>query len=618
MFDDIKEIINMVVEQEETQALLRKRFETDFDYAVLVPYQAVDTAGNVKKGYNAYTSSAPKNFLDKVSDGLNRSDLSISIKLDEEAQEEERQAANIGELFLYAALNDIDRNLRMRGEPPLREWLSWLINCRGWYGLKCLVYNRARGEPTFFDVVPWDPMHMTFQYGSNGLLWAAYKRKASAAKLKAEYGVELQERDADYIDFFDADSNAVVLLEGERWLKKPEKHKINGVPVLVGAVGTMPTVQGRVRTDREMVQYRGDSVYSASRGLFDPFNKQVSMLMDMAERSVAGSIIHKSATGQKKIGGDPFRTFQEIGIGPDEEITPLELPKAPPETAAILGILDTDKQQSMLPYPLAYGGTNQPLSGKALDRLADAQRAVYSPRTSAMGQCYSWLSEQLIAQFAAKGRPQTMKGFEKNGKFFQMEIKPKQINKGWFINVQVVPKIARDLESDIQTAVMSVSPIGPAGDRLLSFQSAREDIMQIRNPDAEKDKILLEKGESLPPIIAMQIAAQFEKIGRHDIALQIQALLNPAGAGAGPAPTPGGAGSPRGAPPPVMEGRAQGGPPGAAPPRMPPAGGGGGGMRGMGQQGVPPEVAEQIAQIFVQAGQPDLGRTVLTALGVPL
>src|SRR3990167_2597711 len=157
-----------------------------------------------------------------------------------------------------------------------------------------------------------------------------------------------------------------------------------------------------------------------------------------------------------------------------------------------------------------------------------------------MVQCYSWLSEQLIAQFAAKGRPQTMKGFEKNGKFFQMEIKPKQINKGWFINVQVVPKIARDLESDIQTAVMSVSPIGPAGDRLLSFQSAREDIMQIRNPDAEKDKILLEKGESLPPIIAMQIAAQFEKIGRHDIALQIQALLNPAGAGAGPAPPPGG------------------------------------------------------------------------------
>ena len=235
-----------------------------------------------------------------------------------------------------------------------------------------------------------------------------------------------------------------------------------------------------------------------------------------------------------------------------------------------------------------------------------------------MVQCYSWLSEQLIAQFAAKGRPQTMKGFEKNGKFFQMEIKPKQINKGWFINVQVVPKIARDLESDIQTAVMSVSPIGPAGDRLLSFQSAREDIMQIRNPDAEKDKILLEKGESLPPIIAMQIAAQFEKIGRHDIALQIQALLNPAGAGAGPAPTPGGAGSPNGAAPPVMDGRAQGGPPVAATPMMPPAGGGGGGMRGMGQQGVPPEVAEQIAQIFVQAGQPDLGRTVLTALGVPL
>ena len=115
--------------------------------------------------------------------------------------------------------------------------------------------------------------------------------------------------------------------------------------------------------------------------------------MDIQERAVVGSQKVRSKDGKKTLMGDPYLTFTQITLAQDEDVEPMELPKAPPETAAILGIVSQDLQQSTLPYPLAYGGTQQGLSGRALGILSEATRSVYSHRTEAMTRVYRWLCE---------------------------------------------------------------------------------------------------------------------------------------------------------------------------------------------------------------------------------
>ena len=574
-----KDIIEMVQGKETDQNLLRERFGVDFDHATLKPYVPE------RKGRQSYTSSAPKNFFDKVVDGLNRSEVQIRIQLADDSSKKKREAAAKGELFLYSAFNDVDRNLRNRGEPPLRETLAWYICLRGWYIPKCLVYNPTKTSPTIFDVDVWDPMHVTFEYGGQGLLWVAYKRQFTRAYIKSEYNVDIKQDDGIVIEYFNRTHYGVVIEEisafAPRFHLRP--HKREEMPVLVGSVGSMPTIFDKNFTPT--LEHRGDSVFSASRGLFKPFNKQVSQLLDMSERSVAGSIVHTSKDGKKAItGGDPFRNYQEIKISSDEEesIKVLELPTAPPETAPLLGLMDTDKQQSMLPYPLAYGGTQQPLSGRALDRLADATQSVYSPRTSAEEQIYTWLSEQILAQYKKVGKSVTIRGFNRDGKFFNVKVDPKEIDEGWYVSVEVRPRIIRNMAEDIATAVQAVTPVGPANQPLLSLDTARRKIIQMLDPDAEADRIAVQTGLSLPPVQARLIVeAILEAGGDQQLADEIFALLVPQqqpGAGGG---APGGAGAGAGAPPITEEqGEAI--------------------LQTIAQVGLPPELADGLATAIIE------------------
>lgn len=75
---------------------------------------------------------------------------------------------------------------------------------------------------------------------------------------------------------------------------------------------------------------------------------------------------------------------------------------------------------------------------------------------------------------------------------------------------------------------------GPGDSPLLSKQTAREDIMQVRDPDAEEDKVYEEMGEGLEPIMVTKIAAALKARGKEDLAQDVLMLLKPPGAGGQP------------------------------------------------------------------------------------
>ena len=517
MYDTEEEITRLVEDKEGEMSELREQIGGDFDLYTLAEYEA-DT------GYESYTSSAPRNFFDKVNDGINKADISIQIKLPDDATEKERKAASIGEQYLWGALAEIDRNFR-GSEPPLRNQVSFHECLRGWVAVRALVYTSK--DKTVFDVLIWDILHTTWERGKNGLLWAANKRKLSKAQVKAEYGLDIKGKDAELIDWWDEDRNAIIV--ESRFAKPPKAHNIGHPPIFISSVGSMPTLQ--TKEFESTLKYRGDSVWSTSRNLYKPMNKITSRTMDRYERSIVGSIVHTSPEGKSAIapGTDPYRTFQEIKLKEGEKIEPLLLPTTPPETAILHSIVDTDISQSTLPYPLSYGGTRQAMSGAALSVLVEGTRSVFSPRTDLLEQVYTWLCEELLSQYKEGGIKTSVRGFEPNGKFFSVKIKPNEINTDWYIVVSARPKLPRDRQAEILMSLSATQKRGPGEIPLLSKQTAREDIMEIKDPDAEQDKIYEEMGEALEPIMIAKIVAALKERGKEDLAQDVLMLLSPPG-----------------------------------------------------------------------------------------
>ncbi len=577
-FHTVKDIQEAVKTKEEELLRLWNRMDNDFDLLTLKDYVPKGPSGKARQGYEGYTSSAPLNIFNKIMEGLNRASLSIQIKLPESATEEQRKAASLGELFLFGGLAAIDRALIKKRQPTLRTSVGHFICNRGWYSLRALVYVPKGEKETVFDVKPWDSRHVTSEDGANGLLWAAYTNVRSKGTIWSEYGIEIKGKTAQVTDWWDEETNSVII--DNEFGKTPTPHSIGHVPVLIGPVGSMPTMQGKDYLSA--IEFQGESVWAASRKLYEMKNKYTSWVMDVAKKAVAGSLVHYSQDGTKKIEGDPFETFKVIpAVFGKELIDPLKLPQMAPEAAAALATIDRDLQESTLPSPFAYGGTDQPLSGRALSILADATRSVFSPRTEAMARVYTWLCEELLAQFATKKgiKPSELTGFDASNEFFQVTVKPKEVNTNWFLSITVEPKLPRDLAEDIASALAVTQRRGPDDIPLMSKATARETHLMIRDPDAEEAKVLAEMGKGLPPIMAAEIAKALKKQGEDDLAEEVTALLRPGAMSGGGGAAPGG--------------QPQGGAP-----------------------QLDPRVIEAVVQALMQSGQPELAEALLQGLGI--
>jgi len=466
---------------------LTTQMENDFNLFSLVPYEA-------EKDHQSYTSPSPKNDFLKVFHGVNKANLMWQIVTPEDAPEKERDAANKGEQLITGILDRADRRLRTLGEPPLRNGLSWHGCGRGMAGLKCLIYVDD-SKDTQVDIRALDPMHMAWEQGQDGLVWGAFLYHVSKAEAEERYDITLKEgEDAIVIDFFDRVNNAVVLVKGSaegkkesEFVKDPTPHGLNHVPIWLGFASGMPTVF--TKENEPTLKQRAASVYASSRGIYEPKNKQVSFIMDTAEKSVAGTMTYETDDGKKSIEGDPFGNWKVIRLKKGEVLKTLDPPKVPSESAVILSVLDRDKQESTVPYPIGYGIDPGTHSGTALTIMNDNTRSSYDPFCGMLADAFRWLCEEILIQFKTKGQKMKLKGFDSSGKFFVMEANPHDIEDDWYINVTCEPKLPRDEAGELQMALAATQARQPFGRPILSDYTAREKYMKIPNPDAEDERI---------------------------------------------------------------------------------------------------------------------------------
>ncbi len=534
-----EEITAMVMAKRDSLPVteLRDQMEDDFSLFTLDAYEP-------EPDHQAYTSPKPKNHHEKINKALNKAELVYNIALPDEAPKVDRDAANKGEDFLTAVFSQADRNSRNRGDPPLRESLGWFACDTGMMVARCLVYLDDSDE-MIFDIRAHDPFHTYWEDGYEGLSWAAPTYAVSKAEALDRWGIEAKTDSLTLIDWFNRKYNAIVLYDGDKegdshWIKKPAVHGLDHVPVFVGYASSMPK-----RFDRnfqQQLKHRAASVFASSRGIYAPFNKQVSFIMDTNEKSVAGSMIYESEDGQKTVKENPYSSWTTVRIKIGEKLYPIPAPKVPPEANVIMGIIDRDIQESSVPYPVGYGLDPGSHSGAALSMLNENMRTLFDPYCSLLEQVYQWACEEILHQFKEKGKAVKLSALREGTKFFSVEAHPDDIHEDWYINVKVQPKLPRDQAGELQMALAATNPRPPDGRPFLSDATALEDILHIKSPDAEQERIkeqmLNRKMEAMPQIQLREMAKAMIDKGDLEGARELLASI-PA---PGPQPTPGGNG----------------------------------------------------------------------------
>jgi len=587
-----EEILTMVKTKRESGAFsdLRTQLAVFWDLWRLVPYEA-------EKGHQAFTSTDPRSDANKILSGLNKASLTYQIQVPEDASPDDRESANKGEAILTGVLDRADRERRAIGEPVIRATAAWFATTYGALAGKCLIYNNENKESAQ-EICPVDPMHVTFDRGSKGLVWWANEYHIDKAEALDRYGIEISGDDAVIIDFFDRTNNAVVFSSGgaestaTQFVKELTPHELDHVPCFFGFAGDMPTVYDKEH--KQTLQYRAQGVYAALQYVYPAFNKQVSFIMDAAEKSVAGTLKHNVDGGKKLIKGDVFSSFQVVTLDSSlhETLEAIDPPKVPPESAAILGILDREKQRLSVPFPIGYGqDTSQtPHSGTALSMLNDNMRSIYDPFSNLLANYYQWMSEEIFKQFKQKGQKINLKGFDTKGKFFVLDASPDDIKDDWYLKVTMEPKMPRDEAGELQMGLAASQGRPPFGRPLLSDLTILEDILHLQNPDAEDKRIeeqqIRRMIEQIPQIQVRRVANELLDKGDKEGARELLSAL----------PAPGGQQGPPG----------QLGPQPGQPPQGPPQGGVPQGMMqppGGPPQGPPQLSPQELEQVAAMAAQ---------------
>ena len=593
-----EDIIGMVDAHYDATDTLRQRMDRDHQLYRLEAYDAGD-------GYQSYTSNAPQTYADKVISWMTGAEVIVRIPPNGNPRNS-REVNNDKERFLIGALKSADERLCMKLVPPLKDQLAWYITLRGWYAGRAML-TKGTDSRTHVDITPWDPMHTYWGTDSEGLAWACYKVKKTAAEIETQYNVRLdtgtnEPEGIEVYDFYDREDNFVAI--PHRFIKRRTRHGGNSVPVFLGPVGANPLVQSLEWSSIEdTVEDYGESVYKSTRELYDKHNFMMSVMLELTARSRKQGLKILSRDGTKVLEEDPYKEGTEISLAQGEDIAPLGLLEMARESGAYMGLVSGELQRGSLPHSV-YGELQFQLSGFAINTLKQGVETVLVPRVAALEKAYVQICNQLSDQYVS-GRFESMElsGQDNNRMYFSEEITPDRLEDAGDPEIKISPRLPQDDMSKYGMA--QIAREGPTP--LLPDLWIRDNILGIQDADQIDDAVKEQIAErTLPEAGLWSLYQASMKQGREDLAQLyfgelVTMLLSKAKAisdnltGAPPGPPTSPAAGPGGAPP-------MGGPVGPSAGPLPPPN-----MMPPAMAGVPPPVPTPQAGPAVPPGQPRPG-----------
>lgn len=490
------DIMDMVRAREQYIQPLITRMEQDYARYRLVPHINRDNQNEPLPDLAVYTSNMPKVFADKVISWQILAELLGRVP-HIEALNHPPEADNMKERFFIGCLKSADERLKRMKEPSLRGQQAFYTTVRGgWIGGRCLLVNRPDGT-SYVDITAWDPMHITFGLGPDGLDWACYKVKKTPSQIKKEWGVEIRgstgkdksddaERSGIWTyDFYDGQVN--MAFTDAEFLKQPTPHGSPRTPIYLELVGPQPVLQSEATSN--LIADVGESVYSGARDVYEKYNDILSITLEIVARARDQTIIFETADGKKTLPENPYEKGTEISTRAGERLYTLELQRMAAEFTVYLTAIAGELQRATLPFS-AYGETPFQLSGYAITQLRQATETVLSNRIEALTQMYMQISNLLYDQFMTG----SFNGLQLSGKdahrqYFNEMITPEMVANTCDYTVKLTSQLPQDDASKWAMAEQAKKL------ELLSDADILDHIVGIQDAEQSIDKVRAQKAE---------------------------------------------------------------------------------------------------------------------------
>jgi len=243
--------------------------------------------------------------------------------------------------------------------------------------------------------MPWDTRFVTYEMGSKGLDWCAYKTVRTQDAIEAEYGIKTKDKTAAVLDVWHPAANEI-------WIAG-DKHKETGhffgyTPVVVRVVSL-----GSLLADDDYISHYGESLLFLIRTVVPELNRLISIMQTLNLKAVKPPMKQKvHGQGQPSEYEDVTDMGTVTRMEPDEDIARIDYGDAQRSAQMAYAMIDKAIQEGSL-SSFDLGTFTQPMSAIALIEIGEGRDQVFAPRLGARGMMNQALSDMIVDQLMRIG-----------------------------------------------------------------------------------------------------------------------------------------------------------------------------------------------------------------------
>jgi len=491
---EISEIIEKVNKKEQEFDDLYKQMDEDYDL------------WNVKKrDFDTHpmainiTSNDPRSLSDRVQAYLIGSKLQLTVLPPENhPAPNAKEVANKEERLYHFGFEQADIRLRRILEAKLLNSLAWFALVRGVIAARVLVYPDAEGN-IMWDFLGLDPRYLTFEIGRDGLAWVAYKTFRSPQSLKDDYkfeGGSSNEKGIEVLDYWDREINATIAISGGgktgNTLQDPIKHGLSEIPIIIVPVSMSPRI---CDSSGIKITSWGQSVFAPNRLSYKQVDELRTILATHAHLLAKSPTVFQREAGQPPYtlppGDIPYYAGATMVLPPGVTATRLPVPDIPHSLETAIGLGRGDIQRATY-SDIEMGQLSFQLSGTALRMLKAEIDKVVGPRKQALVDTYTDMCRMIKKQVVEQGLTIAVKTVSGDS-YATYDMVPELLDNDFYIGADFVIQNAWEELEAYQLAQMAMQ------NKLMSRETAMNDILKIQDTKAELEKMIIEEVEAMSP-----------------------------------------------------------------------------------------------------------------------
>lgn len=379
-----------VTDREGEFSQLFSRMDKDRDLCTLKEFSLQDKDDRDEPDVDNITLNDSRLLFNRVCEAINKANMQTVV----EGKGLKDKETSLIEGFCTDLTAAVDVRLHEADLPGLNPYNIQQMVGRGRVATR--VCLRMDGKKFVADLLPTDTRYFIYANSMDGLEWAAPRYYRSHDDIKTEYGIDLPAKTSALLtDFWDDEAERVHI---ERDLVKELPHPYGEVPFVIQVSPT-----GLYSQDEDRMKHMGESIFAASRELYEQKNKAGSILMTLTVMSFYRGLQYESekGAGAKKPLIPPYgkRIIVPVDKGMGYKAMPIE----DVNNAArwIMDMLEKGIQKAGLP-DTSYGSLTFPLSAVAIASLSEAEDQIYLPLLQGLSLYYQRLYRMCIRQFIAQ------------------------------------------------------------------------------------------------------------------------------------------------------------------------------------------------------------------------